>query len=90
MSDQKHTERKPLNVEDVAALMAIKSQVESHYAAISALEGMHNTLLESLHHRYDAPTAAGWRLQDYVIGFVKLPPGHEEHEHLHTNGHHHH
>lgn len=84
MSEQ--TKRKPLSVEDVAVLLAIKAQVENHQAAISALEGVHNTLIENMRVRYDAPSHNGWRLNDYMAGFVHLPG--QEHDSEHAHGHH--
>lgn len=83
MSEQ--TARKPLNVEDVATLMAIKSQADNYRSAIDALEGMHNTLLENMRVRYNAPVEDGWQLNDYIAGFVLLPD--QEHVHVHDHQH---
>lgn len=80
MSEQ--TTRKPLAVEDVTVLMALKAQVESHRAAINALEGTHNTIVENMRVRYNAPGDEGWQLTDYMAGFV-LRPVQPEHDHNH-------
>lgn len=85
MSDEKA--RKPLAVEDVATLMALKSQMQSYMSAMDALRDMHNTVVENMRTRYNAPEQAGWQLNDYVLGFVQEPMPTQDHEHGHSHSH---
>ncbi len=64
-------ERRQLAPEDMALLMALKAEMDSHQAAIRAIEYTHTMVVNALRGRYGVTEADGWQLEDYVIGFTR-------------------
>ncbi len=64
-------ERRQLAPEDMALLMALKAEIDSHHAVIRAIEHTHTMVLNGLRTRYGVMEADGWQFDDYVIGFTR-------------------